>query len=405
MSAYNRRQFIRSAALASVVAPTLRWSSVRAAEPAPKYDTRVAIGACTSYDKQAVRASLKQCFDQLGGIGGLVKGKSVTVKVNLTGTIFEDFLGRPVGETFMSHFSTGFALAQLLMEAGATRIIFAESPQSTDKLESNLISAHWDLKDMEGLGKITYENTRNLGSYKTYGSLDVPTGGIMFSKFNFNRAYTDTDVMVSLCKLKQHLTAGVTLSIKNMFGITPNSLYGTQAGSEEATGGRTNLHSPGRNTQATYPGMKEGITTRESYLRIPSIVADVNAARPIHLAIIDGITSMSGGEGSWCGNAETLKVTTPGVLIVGRNPVCTDAVGTAVMGFAKPNAPRGEGAFKFCENTLLLAEKNGVGTADLAQIEMLGLPLDKARYPYPELRIAVQYDQRKAAAQKAAEQN
>jgi uncharacterized protein (DUF362 family) len=31
------------------------------------------------------------------------------------------------------------------------------------------------------------------------------------------------DVMVSLCKLKQHLRAGVTLSMKNQFGNTPNS--------------------------------------------------------------------------------------------------------------------------------------------------------------------------------------
>jgi len=37
---------------------------------------------------------------------------------------------------------------------------------------------------------------------------------------------------------------------------------------------------------------------------------------------------MSGGEGPWCSTPE-LKFTSPGIFIVGLNPVSTDAVGTA----------------------------------------------------------------------------
>jgi len=37
-------------------------------------------------------------------------------------------------------------------------------------------------------------------------------------------SYADTDVFVSLAKLKHHETTGVTLTMKNMFGITPSSL-------------------------------------------------------------------------------------------------------------------------------------------------------------------------------------
>src|SRR5207237_8661336 len=117
--------------------------------------------------------------------------------------------------------------------------------------------------------------------------------------------------------------------------------------------------------------------------RVPRIVVDVCAARPIHLAIIDGITAMSGGEGPWCSEAATLKVTSPGVLIAGLNPVSTDAVGTAVMGYADPRAShRSVRPFNFCDNHLLLAEQAGLGTADLAQIEVRGMPIEKARYPY-----------------------
>ena len=91
---------------------------------------------------------------------------------------------------------------------------------------------------------------------------------------------------------------------------------------------------------------------------------------------------MSGGEGPWCGGAAKLKFTAPGVLIVGLNPVSTDAVGTAVMGYENPRATRATRPFDFCDNHLLLAEQAGLGTADLAKIEVRGLAIDKARYPY-----------------------
>jgi uncharacterized protein (DUF362 family) len=71
----------------------------------------------------------------------------------------------------------------------------------------------------------------------------------------------------------------------------------------------------------------------------------------------------------------------PGVLAAGFDPVATDAVGTALMGF-NPRAQRGEGAFRKCENTLLLAEKLGLGTADLTRIEVRGLRLDEAVFKF-----------------------
>jgi hypothetical protein len=77
-----------------------------------------------------------------------------------------------------------------------------------------------------------------------------------------------------------------------------------------------------------------------------------------------------------------LKVTTPGVLIVGLNAVSTDAVGTAVMGYSNPRAQRGIKPFGICDNHLLLAEEAGLGTADLSRIQVQGLTIEKARYPY-----------------------
>jgi uncharacterized protein (DUF362 family) len=350
--------------------------------PSPnRPDSKVAIVSCRSYGPE-VREALAHSFDLLGGLGSLVKNKTVTIKINLTGTNFTNYMGRPVGETYMTHYATAMALTSLFFDAGARRVRFVESTQSKSNLETSLTYADWDLNALKALGKVEFENTRNLGSNKAYSHLKVPSGGYMFSAFDFNRAYEDTDVMVSLAKLKNHVTAGVTLSMKNLFGITPNSLYGGEAGREDATDGRGPLHSPMGYQHIQLPGIKEGEHSPDPTNRVPRIVADICAARPIHLAIIDGITSMSGGEGPWCGDAGPLKFTTPGVLISGFNPVATDAVGTAVMGYDNPRAVRGTKPFHFCDNHLLLAEQAGIGTAELAKIDIRGLSLEKARYSY-----------------------
>ncbi len=89
---------------------------------------------------------------------------------------------------------------------------------------------------------------------------------------------------------------------------------------------------------------------------------------------------MTGGENLYSSGPRT-RIVRPGVLIVGRNPVAVDAVGTSVMGF-DPRAARGAGAFARCENHLLLAEQKGLGTADLRRIDVRGLTLDEARHPY-----------------------
>jgi len=393
---FSRRDFLHQglvfaagAPLALTVGGNKLFGAESASEPsagqsgAPRTrpaDAKVAIVQCRSYGPE-VRASLDKCFDLLGGIGSLVKDKTVTVKLNLTGTNFAPFLERPVGETYMTHYATAAALAAALFAAGAKRVRFVESTQSKAELGASLALADWDVKALEALGKVEFENTRNLGNGRSYSHLKVPTGGLMFSALDLNHAYEETDVMVSLAKLKNHITAGVTLSMKNLFGITPNSLYGSQAGSEDATEGRGPLHNPKEFAKIRLPGLKEGIASADPTWRVPRIVVDVCAARPIHLANIDGITSMSGGEGPWCGETGTLKFTNPGVLIAGLNPVATDAVGTAVMGYENPRVTRGK-PFHFCDNHLLMAEQAGLGTADLGQIEVRGLPVEKVRYPY-----------------------
>src|SRR5204862_5425172 len=80
---------------------------------------------------------------------------------------------------------------------------------------------------------------------------------------------------------------------------------------------------------------------RDFGYRVPRIVADLNGVRPFHLAIVDGVESIRGGEGVWNPGVQIIK---PGVMLAGRNPVCLDAGGMAVMGY-DPQADRGTKPF------------------------------------------------------------
>jgi uncharacterized protein (DUF362 family) len=119
-------------------------------------------------------------------------------------------------------------------------------------------------------------------------------------------------------------------------------------------------------------------TPREAGYRVPRIVADLVGARPADLSIVDGVESIRGGEGAWNQGVQIIR---PGLLLAGKNPVCVDAVSTAVMG-CDPRAQRGAKPFLRGDNTLTLAEAGGVGATDLARIEVAGLSIKEALCDY-----------------------
>ena len=351
--------------------------------------SRVAIGLCPEYDRQVAEV-LSKMFDQLGGLGPLVRGKTVAIKLNLTGPTDMKLGAMSNQSTHWVHPQVIGSLVALLGKAGATRIRLLESaPVGTKPLEEFMISAGWQPKDFASAAtRVEFENTNFLGSGKTYARFMVPGGGLMYAGYDLNHSYRDTDVFVSLAKLKEHRTAGVTLSMKNCFGITPCTIYSQEAPEDEPSivpvGFRMPMHSGSRVPPKSAP--QPVAESKDPGFRVPRITADLVAARPIHLAVIDGIYTMTAGELPYQDKKKEWvnKAVHPGVLIAGMNCVCTDAVATAVMGF-DPMMDRGTPPFEKCDSTLRLAEGLGVGTRDLNRIEVVGAPIAKARYRFPTL--------------------
>jgi hypothetical protein len=247
-----------------------------------------------------------------------------------------------------------------------------------------MLDSGWNVRTLQSAAAgVEFENTNALGKSKSYARFKVSGDAYMYPAYDLNRAFEDTDVFVSLAKLKNHATCGVTLSLKNCFGSLPASIYGDNAGvdepNENPTSGRGRVGHQGlRQPSKSAPQELHFGANHDPGYRVPHIVADLSAARPIHLAIVEGVESMAGGEGPWIRGVRTVK---PGVLFAGLNPVCTDAVATAVMGY-NPRAARGTAPFQTCDNTILLAEGHGVGAADLQRIDVRGVSIAQALYRY-----------------------
>jgi uncharacterized protein (DUF362 family) len=372
-------QGLGASALGLYLPSTQLLASAAAAPTAP-----VAVGKCSTYGSEMV-TTLARMFDQLGGLQKLVSGKTVAVKINVTGGTSDRFHGIAQGETYWVHPQVVSATIHLLGKAGARRIRLLESPTASKvhTLEEFFSEAGWRPSDFtSAASRVELENTNFPGPSNKYTRLWVPGGGLLFKAYDVNRAYEDCDVFVSLAKLKEHSSAGVTGAMKNCFGITPTTIYGETAGldepSVEAGGARGMLHSGKRQPSKSALPELDPHSPRDQGYRVPRVTVDLVAARPIHLSIIDGIETVAGGEGPWIKNMRPVPT---GLLIAGTNCVTTDAVCTALMGF-DPMADRGTAPFETCDNTLKLAEERGIGTRDLKRIEVLGLPIAKGKIEF-----------------------
>lgn len=382
-SALSRRDLLAAGTTAAAALAVPSFASPRTPGPAgPSASARsgkVAIVRCRDYS--TFQPQLSTAFDHIGGIDQLVRGKTVAIKLNLTGNpanfpLTPDLPYRTDGSTVAN-------VVSLFAKAGARRVRLIESffPASQDL---GLWTRYGiDVNAINNLGtKVEWENVQNLGNYKQYVRMKVPSGGYMYPAYYINPAFNECDTYVSFAKLKNHWIAGVTMSMKNNFGNTPCSLYGSDcgpSGNERPTKERGDvLHAGTTKAPSGVDAELHPDSPRDPGYRVPRITVDQVGIRPIDLAIVDGVETVRGGEGPWLKGLEKM---TPGVILVGRNPVSTDAVGMAVMSY-DPKTDRGSGPFIRGNNMLKLAEAVGIGTADLNRIEVVGLSIAQARIDF-----------------------
>jgi uncharacterized protein (DUF362 family) len=276
----NRREFIKVSAVASLSSLvggcrlSVRWDRDAYRKPAT---SRVAILEAKSY-----QASLEDIISHGIHLFKLdVKGKRIVLKPNLV-----EFDPKGVINTDPAVIEAAIGSFRSL---GAREVVVAEGPGHRRDSEYLLTAS--------GIYDVINEHRVR---YVDLNTDDVRRTKLRSSFTNLRELYLpetlfNADLLVSMPKLKTHHWAGVTLSLKNMFGVVPGSVYGWP---------KNALHWAG----------------------IHGSILDINSSLPIpQFAIVDGIVGME-GNGPLQGQAKQ-----SGVLILGDDLVAVDATAARLM--------------------------------------------------------------------------
>ncbi|MFZ0052169.1 MAG: DUF362 domain-containing protein [Desulfobaccales bacterium] len=242
-----------------------------------------------------------------------IKGKRILLKPNLVET-------NPASIHINTHPLVVRGAVEAFLKFGASRVMVAEGPgHCQDTLR---------VLEESGLGEVLWEDRIPFIDLNYQDAYSMPNVGKFSSltSLTFPAILRQVDLIVSLAKIKTHHWAGITLSMKNLFGFMPGLYYGWP---------KNVLH---------YAGIEEAIL-------------DITATLRPHLAIVDGIVGME-GDGPIMGDPKPA-----GVLVMGRNLPAVDATCARVM---KIN-PYRVGYLKRAEFVL--------GTINEADIVQVGEPI------------------------------
>ena len=169
----------------------------------------------------------------------------------------------------------------------------------------------------------------NLPPFATY---DVPGGGCMFDRYLLNAIFAEADEVVSIAKMKNHAFMGITLTLKNLFGLPP-------------------MIPPEGRTRSYYHHL----------IRLSYVLPDLGMITKPCLNIVEALTGQWGRE--WGGEGRICNA-----LMAGDHPVATDACGMTLMGH-DPHSDWPTPPFRRDRNHLLIAAQHGFGTVDLNEID------------------------------------
>jgi uncharacterized protein (DUF362 family) len=251
-----------------------------------------------------------------------IKGKSVLLKPNL--------VEHAPGSAINTHPIVVGAAANAFLRLGACRVVVGEGPGH--ERDTYLVLVETGLEEQLRTRKLRFVDLNRDELIKRRTCVRY-TG---FEHLWLPQTVLQADFIVSMPKVKTHHWAGVTLSMKNMFGVIPGVAYGWP---------KNVLH---------WRGIHESIL-------------DICSTVPIHFVIADGIVAME-GNGPLHGSHRQL-----GKLILADDPVAADFTCCRLMGLRSEKVPH------------LATAAHWLGNGDASRIDQLGEALPARVRPFAVL--------------------
>jgi uncharacterized protein (DUF362 family) len=281
--------------------------------------SRVAIRRASSY--QSDLAAL--LYETLREFDLPVRAKTVLLKANLVGLDSQCVTN--------THPAVIAGAREAFLRLGAAEVLIGDGP-SMDR-DSQAVVESIRLREYAGPLSRTFVDL-NVDDVER---VVLKTHASRLKELYLPKTVTGVDFLVSMPKLKTHHWAGVTLSLKNMFGIVPGSCYGWP---------KNILH----------------------WADIDNSILDINAAARPDFAIVDGIIGME-GNGPIQGDPKPC-----GVLVLGDDPVAVDSTCARVMGLLPER-------IKHIARAATL-----LGHIECEKINQLGESVEASRTPFAVLK-------------------
>jgi uncharacterized protein (DUF362 family) len=289
--------------------------------PSPKNRSEVAIIRCTHYTQ--AEDSIREAVHLLGGVDRFCKPKDVVIiKPNLV-------FAAPWEVAETTHPNIVAAVVKILKEAGAVVKILerpAFNASSVSVYKSTGIAEAAKAAGVDEL--LEWEK-------EEYIETEVPNPR-SFASVKIPKSILDADAFVDIPKLKNNYVLGsgaLTLSLKSKLGLIPQE-------------DREPIHRTPIDMAAGCVDIAKAIRNKD------------------RLTVVDGVYAMEGAThyGTVC---------KPGIVVASPDPVAVEAVCHAVVGYHPLESP-----------AVQLAMKDGLGTGDLTEIEILGERLKDVHFPF-----------------------
>lgn len=329
----SRRAFLRLALLTGIAAGAgviykitepvgfdrwFRWLWRGSIEKYFGNPARVALGVCPSYDAD-ILAVLRETWKNATAPN--LNGARVLLKPNLV-----DYVE---GIPCFTNPHIVQAMIRLARELGARQVVVAEGP--TFRRDAQAILDATGFSEMLSRERVDFIDL----NYDDLAPMPLKGGYTKLKTIFVAKTILDSDVLISMPKMKTHHWTSVSVSIKNLFGIVPGIKYGWP---------KNTLHMQG----------------------IPAFLTELADSLPIRgVAVVDGIVGLQ-GDGPLFGSAVS-----SGVIAIGTDLVAVDATCARLMGFD----PRRIDYLDF-------AAWAGVGSIDENKIQVVGESMARLQRQY-----------------------
>ncbi|AWI07501.1 DUF362 domain-containing protein [Clostridium drakei] len=247
---------------------------------------KVALLKCETYDVDTIEKKLREGFDSLGGDSFLRELIPYNSKVLLKPNMLSI---EQVGSPVITNVNVFESVIRIVKDYSCN-ISFGDSPGFGD---SNKAAERSGLLEVAQKYNVKFEDFKESVHVKLDNS-------ILCKSWTIARAPYESDVLITLPKLKTHAMAYYTGAVKNQFGCIPGTLKATW-----------HTRMPNANNFC-------------------KMLLDLNTLVNTSFAILDGIIAME-GNGPKSGKPKKMNT-----LIMGKSLTAVDSIATKLIGYDNP---------------------------------------------------------------------